>query len=420
MKTNTTPLFLFLLFLLFNSHFLKANNPQLDSLSFEQLYVDFKVEQAEFAAEFQQKFRLLNNELEQLNFHLNAQNKRKKKAHIQYLENKLLWQEKFAELQVLEETESIKLRYRKGIDLIKLLYEKLLGLDHHFTGMQTFQNIMTLSNPHSYPAFREAKEVFEKKKNKKYNVPLPSLLQTNPFMSAAHLLVSSFLGSGSTQEKENDFEKISCIIDFTVRMNADLSVIQNETEFLKQANKTLKEECERLFAEYTKVIGYLVPIEKCRANDDWESLYAALNQFGAPTNTPSNDPYNNQQGGNTYGNTNTNTGYGNGYGNNPPLPNGGMTRDLVNLEFATQRVADFILKYSSFITRGTQYYQKFDNIVSTYENEKTCQESLPRQFTELKFDIKTTIEKFNNTYNLPEIQGSRLKDLMYGQVAVSN
>jgi len=225
---------------------------------------------------------------------------------------------------------------------------------------------------------------------------LPSLLQTNPFISATHLLVNTFLGTGNSNEKEADFEKIACIIDFTVRMNADLSVIQNETEFLKQANKTLKEECEKLFTEYTKVIGYLVPLERCRGNDDWETLYEALNYFGN-TNAAPNTTYGQNNGGQNQGS--------------------GVKRELINLEFATQRVADFILKYSSFITRGTQYYQKFDNIISTYENEDACQESLPRQFTELKFDIKTTIEKFNNTYNLPEIQGSRLKDLMYGQMA---
>ena len=86
----------------------------------------------------------------------------------------------------------------------------------------------------------------------------------------------------------------------------------------------------------------------------------------------------------------------------------------IDLVFSTQRVAEFISKYSNFITQGMQYYQKFDNIVSSYENEAVCQAQLPRQFSELKFDIKTTIEKFNNTYNLPEIQGSRLKHLLFG------
>ena len=90
------------------------------------------------------------------------------------------------------------------------------------------------------------------------------------------------------------------------------------------------------------------------------------------------------------------------------------SKDLVNIEFATQRVSDFITKYSNFIGQGTQYYQKFDHIVNTYQHEDACQSQLPKQFDELKKDISSTIDKFHNTYNLPEIQGSRLKDLMYG------
>ena len=45
---------------------------------------------------------------------------------------------------------------------------------------------------------------------------------------------------------------------------------------------------------------------------------------------------------------------------------------------------------------------------------KPPKSKLPKQFDELKKDISSTIEKFHNTCNLPEIQGSRLKDLMYG------
>ncbi|MDV7398429.1 hypothetical protein RZS08_43895, partial [Arthrospira platensis SPKY1] len=91
-------------------------------------------------------------------------------------------------------------------------------------------------------------------------------------------------------------------------------------------------------------------------------------------------------------------------------------REQINLEFATQRVADFISQYQLFVSQGAQYYQKFDNIVSTYENEDACKQSLPRQFEELRGDIRQTIDKFSRTYNLPEIQGSRLKDLLFGSV----
>ncbi len=182
-------------------------------------------------------------------------------------------------------------------------------------------------------------------------------------------------------------EKIACILDFTLRMNADFNVIRNETEYLKNANQAMMEDCERLFQEYTKPVGYFVQLEDTRTNDDWESLSHKLEDaMRAMEEEIANE-----------GNISVNT-----------------SRQIVNLEFATQRVIDFISQYSNFIGLGKQYYHKFDNIVSTYQHEDTCQEELPRQFDEMKADIKSTIEKFENTYDLPELQGSRLKDLMFG------
>ena len=39
---------------------------------------------------------------------------------------------------------------------------------------------------------------------------------------------------------------------------------------------------------------------------------------------------------------------------------------------------------------------------------------LPRQFSTLKQDIKYSIQKFNEAYNIAELNGSKLKDLLYG------
>ena len=74
----------------------------------------------------------------------------------------------------------------------------------------------------------------------------------------------------------------------------------------------------------------------------------------------------------------------------------------------------FIEKYCAFVAQGNEYYKKFSKIVNNYANEKTCSGTLPDTFTQLKADIGITLEKFNSAYNLPEIQGSRLKDLLYG------
>lgn len=286
-----------------------------------------------------------------------------------------------------KEVSLLKVRYLKGISLIKLIYEKLLSLDHHFAGLQTVQNISILSNPHSYPEFRKINSVIEEKTDKKFAFQMPALLQSNPFLTATYSMVSTMLGSGKSTEKEADFEKIACILDFTVRMNGDLKTIRHETDYLQTANESLKEECERLFEEYTKFLGYYVPLDQCRKNDDWESLAKKLQDYIgqlegeiAPNTPPSED----------------------------------MARMQIEIVFATERVADFVSMYSNFINQGIQYYQKFDNIVSSYENEDFCETQLPTQFEELKHDIKTTIEKYKNTYNLPEIHGSRLKYLLYG------
>ena len=141
----------------------------------------------------------------------------------------------------------LKARYYKGIDIIKILYEKLLSLDHHYSGMQTYQNIMLLSNPHTYPDFQKSQSLMQQKVKKGFAIKMPSFLESNPFLSATFSVVSSFLGEGDSKEREKELESMSCILDFTVRMNGDLNVIYHETEYLKTANKTLKENCEKLF-----------------------------------------------------------------------------------------------------------------------------------------------------------------------------
>ncbi len=304
----------------------------------------------------------------------------------------------------------LKARYYKGLEIIKIIYEKLLSLDHHYSGMQTYQNIMLLSNPHTYPDFQKSKGSMEQRMKKGFSIKMPSFLETNPFLSATFSLVSSFLGEGDAKEKEKELESVSCILDFTVRMNGDLNVIYHETEYLKTANKTLKENCEKLFEDYTKAVGYVTPIDKCRKNDDWETLYDAIEahfkKIEPAVVTTNNAPANSTTNATTATNATT-------------VTNAATTQNIkskIGLEFATTRVADMISKYRNYVTQGIQYYQKFDSIMSSYTNEQMCQAKLPRQFSELKFDIKSTIEKFQNTYSIAEIEGSKLKDLMYGFV----
>ncbi|MCF8244661.1 MAG: hypothetical protein K9J37_09445 [Saprospiraceae bacterium] len=358
-----------------------------DTLAFQCILVDFQSETSVTAAFFQKKQASLAAKMEAVNLELSAHAGHNKRKFQKALDAKLRLMDAMTLLEEQSDVSMLRIRYRKGVDLIRVMYEKILGLDHHFTGLHTYQNISTLSNPNAYPEFEKAKEMIEKNKNKRYSLKLPALLETNPLVSGTFMLVGLLLGEGNQEVKEEEASKIACILDFTVRMNADLGIINNETEFLKNANQTLLEDCQRLFMDYGKAVGYHVSIEECRNTDDWETLFGKLDEKIAAIES------------------------GFSSGNGPVLAS---SKDLVNIEFATQRVSDFITKYSNFIGQGTQYYQKFDHIVNNYQNEDACQAQLPRQFAELKADISSTIDKFNNTYNLPEIQGSRLKDLMYG------
>jgi len=312
-----------------------------------------------------------------------------KPEHFRLLLEKMKLEEELKAAYVIFDVGITKARYAKGIELIKMMYEKILGLDHHFTSLQTYQSIMQMSNPNAYPEFQQAKDVLQKRLEKKNAVQLPNLLQANPFVSATFTLVASFLGEAEPKKKEADLEKIACILDFTLRMTNELNVIYYETEFLKENNKTLKEECMTLFEAYTKVIGYNVPLDKCRKEDDWETLRDLLDKFVADLEKTA------------------------------ALKDERLIQEVVykgqiNLEFAVDRLLDFLNKYSAFIAQGEKYYQKFQVIVSNYQNEIVCAGQLPPQFATLKQEITNSIAQFNEAYNIAELKGSKLKDLLYG------
>jgi hypothetical protein len=308
-------------------------------------------------------------------------------AYLQALSLKVYFMEEEDKIQAEGQFNITKIRYRKGVELVKMVYEKVLALDHHFAALQTYQNITSMTNPNTYPEFQNAKKLLEKKENKSGNaLNLPDVLATNPYVVVANTIASFVASSTSHKEKDAEIEKIACIMDFTVRMNSDLSIINHETGFLRSTNTSLKEESATLFDEYVKVIGYTTPIDRCRKADDWDKVYEMLDVYIADMDASLKKAPNDK---NVY-------------------------KKQVNLEFSIERLLDYINKYSAFVSQGEKYYQKFKGIVSTYENQAACAGKLPKQFADLQKDIDISIEKFNTSYNISELKGSKLKDLLYG------
>lgn len=306
------------------------------------------------------------------------------------LQRKLQLRDEMDALDEMYQLGMAKARYRKGLELIKIMYEKVLGLDHHFTSLKTYQNIAQLSNPNNYPEFQQTQDLIKERLKKNNAVQLPNLLTANPLISATFSLVASFVGDGEPKNKEKDLEKIACILDFTVQMHTDLNLIYYETEFLKERNNNLKTGCIQLFRDYAKIIGYKVELDVCRSSDDWEAVYDLLDdcilKLEAAATKSRDDPAANRE----------------------------LMKGIANLEFSIDRLLDFLDKYNTFIEQGEKYYQKFEVIASNYPNQAACAGQLPAQYATLKQDIKFSIEKFREAYNIAELTGSKLKDLLYG------
>ena len=285
-----------------------------------------------------------------------------------------------------ERTNIQKIRYIKGLSIIKLLYEKVLSLDHHFSSLVTFNEINKISNPNNYPEFEKVKDLIKDKSDKKKGLKLTNLLGQNMYTSTIDMFIGLFNSDAKPEEKEAELKNVQCILDFTLRMNNDLKTIYFETSFLQKTNQKMIGDIERLFVAYTKPVGYHTSLKQCRENDDWESIREKLDNYL--------DKMQNLQQNNSKAVI--------------------YQRMIINLNFPIDKLLQFINEYNSFIDQGVQYYQKFQIILNSYENERQCSSSLPPAYTKLKSDIDVSIQKFNLAYRPVEINGSKMKELLYG------
>jgi len=283
-----------------------------------------------------------------------------------------------------------KFRYKKGIEVLKMVYEKILSLDHHFATLRSFQDISTLSNPNSYPEFVKIKESLKNNTKSKDPIQLPDFLDNNPLISMGYTVVSSFFGTGKKSQRRKDLNEISCLLDFSLSMQSDLKIIYYETDFLKLNNQELKESCIKLFEEYVSVIDYRYSMEYCRDRDDWDDVYELLDKsIEKVSEKLISQSVSNQKD---------------------------FINDLNNLEFSIDRLLSFMGNYSDFISQGEKYYQKFLSILISYQNKELCVKRLPKQYKEIEEEILLSIEKFETAYKIAELKGSKLRDLLYGNV----
>jgi len=280
----------------------------------------------------------------------------------------------------------LEARFLYSITILKDINEKILALDHHFTSLSTHHDVFNLSNPLNYPEFKVLQDYVKSDLKEKHALDVPGFLEQNAVFASAWTLVSLVLSDKSVTEKSKALESISCLLDFTMRIQNDLNVIYYETDFLREANEELARKCSALFADHCRLIGYDTPLHMCREADDWEKVFSHVGMTFEGMHTQ--------------------------------LQVAGLVpkvnKEQNDLRFRIDLTVQFIQEYTGMISQGIKHYQKFQKILSKYEQEKACVDQLPPAFTQLKTDIQLTLEKFENAYQMPELFGSRLKMLMYG------
>lgn len=309
-------------------------------------------------------------------------------------DQKLFWllekdklKEQREKLELSELTDISKVRYIKGLQIIKILYEKTLSLDHHFASVSSFREINKISNPNHYPEFAKVKEHLGSKRDKKTGFDLTSILGNNIYASVTHSLISLFNGSGTSQaEKEESLKDIECIMDFTLRMHNDLNTIYFETVFLQKSNENVMNDLQQLFVDFTKPIKYKTALKECRNTDNWDSVREHLDEYLVALNEALADDSQRYK----------------------------AHKMQINLEFPIDRLTQFITQYNAFIDQGGKFYEKFGIMLHSYENEEKCASKIPIEYHTLKDNINVAIEKFNTAYKPVEINGSKMKEVLYG------
>lgn len=330
-----------------------------------------------------QKYELLFDEkqckLNEINLALQVAVSTEQKVDL--LVEKDVLKSEITQLKIENSGEISKIRYLKGLQIIKILYEKVLSLDHHFASVRTLNEINKISNPNQYPEYEKLKDLVSSKKDKKSGFDLTSVLGTNTIVSVVQTFTNMLGSSMSKDEKEKEIANVDCILDFTLRMQNDLNTIYFETAFLQTSNAKMKLDIESLFKDYTKPIGYVATLESCRTNDDWETVTQKMEEYLAKMKAATGTAQYKLQ---------------------------------VNIEFPIDRLLQFITQYNNFIDQGGKFYEKFKIILNSYENEKQCETKLPLEYKKLKADIDVAIDKFNIAYKPVEVNGTKMKEILYG------
>ncbi len=278
-------------------------------------------------------------------------------------------------------------RYRKGIELIRFLYEKSLALEYHFSALRLNERVEELSNPMNFPEFRESLRALIPVKNK--HLPeVPAVLLESPEGGVFYFVLSAMLSKGEVEVRQQELNRRACLLRLLIEMQIGLKSIYYENHLLYLRTTELRQRCERLFADYTQVVGYGKSLPDCRTEDDWDALDGLIKKLSKEIKE--------------------------GEKASDPALRERVYHHLINMEFSVDRLLDYLDFYDEVLTSGRHMYRESQLILWHLTEVEACTTEVPGQLLRLQKDIDEAVARFDKAYEMVEVKGSRLKDLLYG------
>ena len=114
---------------------------------------------------YNSKYMKIEDSINSINSNLVTSTSTEDKVNLLLRKDQL--QDQLAIIQLNNLSDISKIRYIKGVQIIRILYEKVLSLDHHFASVRTFSEISKMANPNQYPEYAKLTDILKAKKDKK-------------------------------------------------------------------------------------------------------------------------------------------------------------------------------------------------------------------------------------------------------------
>lgn len=350
----------------------------------EQL-LDFSNQIQGIESKFDERERQLRENIDILNQELEGlkgdkTNLKNLVLRIEALEKKQTNFQRINEESRNKEVELTQVRYVAGLLVIKDMIEFLYTLRSQYSGLDFQQSYLNLSNPNSYPSYKNNMDHL-KRKLAKNNLNLPDLDMDNVFLNVAYGVGRALVSS--TEDKTKRTKELMCILDFTSRASVELRIANYDIKFLESELDKMIINFEDLFKSYTKQVGYSQSFQQYIKNDN-DNLDAEIipGYFTKLMSAKETD----------------------------------REKSLRDLKFRLKKIIDAYQEYELFIRKGLAYYEKFDNIISNLTpkyDQATVNGEIGLHFQLMKSKLVKAKADFENAYK-GKIKQSYIRQLIDG------